>query len=113
MELLSFLDPNDTHYLHEFHIYGLQLNFRFGAYSTSIIRGTWGNLKFWIKRIYGVIPDSNLSLYLRDAEIRYMLSKLTIKEKEDKIIEIFKYLYKSSEFELYDDNELIDNNNYD
>ena len=42
-----------------------------------------------------------------------MLSKLTIKEKEEKIIEIFNYLYNSSEFDLYDDNEFIDNNNYD
>ena len=42
-----------------------------------------------------------------------MLSKYSNSEKENKIIEIFVYLYNSSDYELYDDDELLDNNNYD
>lgn len=108
-----FLDRKDSDYLHEVHIHGPQDNFGFGAHSTSIIEGTWGTLKSWIERIYRVIPEDNFVLYLREAELRYILSKLTIKEKEEKIIEIFNYLYNSSDFDLYDDKELIHYDNYD
>ena len=34
-------------------------------------------------------------------------------KKEKKNIEVFEYLYDSSEFELYDEETLIDNDNYD
>ena len=33
-------------------------------------------------------------------------------ENEQTIIEVFKYLYDSSDYELYDDDELNDNINY-
>ena len=59
----QFLERNDIHYLYEVHFHGSQGNLGFGAYSTSIIEGTWGTLKSWTKRIYGVIPDDNFVLY--------------------------------------------------
>ena len=46
----QILDRNDSHYLHEVHIHGPQGSFGFGAHSTSIIEGTWGTLKSWIKK---------------------------------------------------------------
>ena len=34
-------------------------------------------------------------------------------KKKKKIIENFKYVFDSSDYDLYDDEELIDNDNYD
>ena len=82
-------------------------------HSTSHIEGVWSTLKGYIKRIYNKIPSKNFILFLRESELRYIFSKLDNKEKEDKIIEIFKYLNDSSEFDLYTIEELNDNNNYD
>jgi transposase-like protein len=110
----NILNNIECPYLHEFHIHGPNGNFGFGSHSTNIIEGALGILQNWIKRIYGAIPGINFILYLREAEFRFMLSKYSNSEKENKIIEIFKYMYNSSDYELYDDDdELLDNNNYD
>ena len=42
-----------------------------------------------------------------------MIHDLNPGEKEKKVIEVFEYLYNSSEFELYNEETLIDNDNYD
>ena len=107
--LIIFLNNIECPYLHEVHVHGPNGNFGVGSYYTSIIEGAWGT----IKRIYDAIPGKNFILYLREAEFRFMLSKYSNSEKENKIIEIFVYLYNSSDYELYDDDELLDNNNYD
>ena len=71
----------------------------------------WGTLKDNIKRVYGHIPNENFILFLREAEFRYKLRKLNNEEKEKEVIEVFQYIYNSCNFELYDIDELIDNNN--
>ena len=45
--------------------------------------------------------------------MRYIMSKMTNSEKEEKFIEIMEYLFTTVNFELYDIEELIDSNNYD
>lgn len=109
----NFLNNNDSNYVHEVHAHGPNGNFGFGAHSTSIIEGAWGTIKSIIKRIYGYIPADNFILFLREVEFRFILSKLSPQEKEEKIIEMFKYLYDTVEYELYDNEDLMDNNNYD
>ena len=109
----NFLNRDDSNYVHEVHRHGPNGNFGFGYHSTSIIEGAWGTLKSIIKRIYGYIPADNFILFLREAEFRFILSKVTPKEKESKLIEMLSYLYDTVEYELYDNEELMDNNNYD
>ena len=46
-------------------------------------------------------------------EFRFILSKVSHKEKESKIIDILSYLYDTVEYELYDNEELMDNDNYE
>ena len=108
----GFLDNNDD-YIHETHLHGPNGNFGIGSHSTSHIEGVWGTLKQIIKKIYGKIPDDNFILFLREAEFRYILSKLEEKDKEEKIREAFKYLFDSANYELYDLEELLSNDNYD
>ena len=105
----NFLTRNDSNYVHEVH----SGNFGFGVHSTSIIEGAWGTLKGILKRIYGYIPADNFILFLREAEFRFILSKVSHKEKESKIIDMLSYLYDTVEYELYDNEELMDNDNYD
>ena len=45
--------------------------------------------------------------------MRYIMSKMTNSEKEEKFIEIMEYLFTTVNFELYDIEELIDSNTYD
>ena len=63
--------------------------------------------------MYNSIPGENFILFLREGEFRYIIGKLDNKEKEKKIMEIFKYVFDSSDYALYDEEELIDNDNYD
>ena len=83
------------------------------VFSTSIIEGAWGTLKGIIKRIYGYIPADNFILFLREAEFRFILSKVSHKEKESKIIDMLSYLYDTVEYELYDNEDIKNNENYD
>ena len=55
----------------------------------------------------------NFILFLREDEFGYNLSKLNDDKKEKKIIDVFKYLYNIVNFDFYDLEELIDNNDYD
>ena len=72
-----------------------------------------GNTKANNKKIYEKIRDDNLILFLREAEFRYILFKLEEKDKEEKIREAFKYLFDSANYELYDFEELLSNDNDD
>ena len=113
MDIKNFLTLNDINYGHEVHRHGPNGNFGFGVHSTSIIEGAWGTLKSIIKRIYWYIPAVNFILFLLEAEFRFILSKVSHKEKESKIINILSYLYDTVEYELYDNEELMDNDNYE
>ena len=107
----NFLD--DSNYIHEVHIHGPQGNFGFGLHSTSHIEGIWGTLKTKITKIYNCIPADNFILFLREAEFRYILSKLDDDAKEKKIIDVFECLYNTVNFNFFDLDELNDNNDYD
>ena len=48
-----------------------------------------------------------------NAEFGYILFKLEEKDKEEKIREVFKYLFDSANYELYDLEELLSNDNDD
>ena len=52
-------------------------------------------------------------LFLREAELRYIIRNLNNKQIEDKIKEIMEHLYNIVDFELYELDELEENNNYD
>ena len=45
--------------------------------------------------------------------MRYIMSNLTNKKKEEKFIEIMEYLFNTINFELYDMEELMDSNAYE
>ena len=107
------MDNDDVNYNHEVHIHGLQGNFGLGEHSTSHIEGLWGILKGNIRKVYTKIPSKNFILFLCEAEMRYIMRDLTNKEKEQKILEIFEYLYNTVNFELYDLDELEDAFAYD
>ena len=95
------------------YIHGPNGNFGFGEHSTGYIEVVQGNLKSYIKRIYNIIPDINFVLFLREAELRYIFKNLNNKQIEDKIKEIMEHLYNIVDFELYELDELEENNNYD
>ena len=109
----QFLNDPNCNYKHETHIHGPSGNFGFGLHSTNITEGVWGTDKQYIKKIYNYIPDENFVLFLREGEFRYNIGSLNNPEKERKIIEIFKYLFESSNYDLYDDEKLNDNDNND
>ena len=70
-------------------------------HSTCIIEGAWGNIKAWIKSIYALILPVNLILFLSETQFRFTLNKSTNSKK------------KKNNFKLYDDDELLDKDNYD
>jgi hypothetical protein len=59
------------------------------------------------------LHTNNFIFFLREAEFRYILSKLDDDAKEKKIIDIFEYLYNTVNSNFYDLDELNDNNDYD
>ena len=52
-----------------------------GLESMSHIESIWGNLKSIIKNIYYSIPSNNFILFLREAEFRRSISKLSFDNK--------------------------------
>ena len=61
----GFLDFPISNYIHKTYIHGPNGIFGYGEYSTSHIKGLWGTLKSYIKRIYNIIFDDNFVLFLR------------------------------------------------
>ena len=107
------MEDDEVEYHHEVHRHGPNGNFGFGSHSTSHIEGVWGTLKDNIRKIYTKIPSKNFILYLKEAEMRYIMRDYSNKEKEHKIIEIFEYLYNTVSFDLYDLEEIEDPFAYD
>ena len=66
-----------------------------------------------IRKVYTKIPSKNFILFLREAEMCYIMRDLTYKEKEKKNLEISEYLYNTVNFDLYDLEELEDVFAYD
>lgn len=109
----NFLDWPDSGYTHETFVHGPNGNFGFGVHCTSQIESVWSTLQSYIKRIYNIIPDENFILFLREAEMRYRFSNKSNKDIEIEFKEIMEYLFNSADFELYNLEELINNDNYD
>ena len=107
-----FLDDVNSPYAHEEYSHGPNGNFGLGNNSTSHIEGLWGTLKQKIKSIYNSIPSTNFILYLREAEIRYIHSKLNSGKKEKYIMDLLEYLYNTCDYKFYDIKILYDNNDY-
>ena len=107
-----FLDDVNSPYAHEEYSHSPNGNFGLGINSTSHIEGLWGTLKQKIKSIYNSIPSTNFILYLREAEIRYILSKLNSGKKEKYIMDLLEYLYNTCDYKFYDIKILYDNNDY-
>ncbi len=63
------------------------------------------------KKIYSYIPSKNFVLFLREAKMRYNLRKFSNLEKETEFKSIMEYLQETCDYDLYDLDELSDNNN--
>lgn len=100
-------------YTHETFVHGPNGNFGFGVLCTSQIESVWSTLQSYIKRIYNIIPDENFILFLREEEMRYRFKNKSNKDIEIEFKEIMEYLFNSEDFELYDLEELLNNDNYD
>ena len=66
-------------------------NFDRGQYSISHIEHTWNHIKQEIRQIYGSILNQNFVYFLREAEFRLNISKLS---NEDKL-KIFRNILKN------------------
>ena len=82
----NFLN-NNINYTHETHNHGAG-DFGNGLHSTSHIENLWANLKKIITKIYGVMPQKNFILFLKEAELRYNLRNKT----KDQIFNLFTLL---------------------
>ena len=107
----SFLDDDDSVWDHEIHIQGGR-DFGFGDSSTSHIESTWANLKSKIKNIYNIIPHQNFIYFLREAEFRINISKKSDTKKQQIFTQVLKEVYLLNHYKFYDDNQIIDFNNY-
>ena len=108
----SFLDDDDSVYTHEEYnqTHG---NFGRGSHSTSNIERCWNWIKSEIKFLYRIIPHEHYIFFIRECEYRFNTSKMTNKQKEKNFCKILKYVYKLNSFNFYNEEELLDFNNYD
>ena len=98
-----FLDNDDTSVReHQIHNHGAG-DFGTDQYSTSHIEHTWNNIKQEIKVIYGSLPNQNFIYFLREAELRLNIAKLSNSEKLDTFRNILRYVYDLNQFYFYDD----------
>ena len=99
----SFLN-NNINYSHEVHNHG-RGQFGFDYSSTAHIENLWANMKKILITIYGIMPQKNFPLFLRECELRYNLIKCTYDEKINIIKDIFKEVYENCKFvfEIIDD----------
>ena len=108
----QFLDDDESVWTHEVHIHGGG-DFGYGTHSTSHIEQFWGQLKSIIKKIYSIFPKTGFIYYVREAEFRYMISKLDESKIEKKMWKVFKMVYDICDFDFMSEEEILDNNNYD
>ena len=83
----NFLD-NNINYTHERHNHGA-VDFGFGAHSTSHIESLWSYLKEIITKIYGITPQKNFILFLKETELRYNLRD----KSKDEIFNLLKVYF--------------------
>ena len=108
-----FLDNADTSvWEHKVFNHGAG-NFGLGQYSTSHIEHTWNHIKQEIRQIYGSIPNQNFVYFLREAEFRLNISKLTNEDKLKIFRNILKNVYNLNNYDFYDFDEISSFDNYD
>lgn len=104
----NFLDDDNVKYNHEVHISGYNWNFGFDSHSTPHIEGVWGTLKDNIKKIYYNTFEKFYIIFKGGWNPIYIMNYYSNKEKENKLIGIFEYLYNTVNFDLYDLEEIED-----
>ena len=82
-------------------------NFGEGINTTSHIESFWAFLKNTIKKIYHCIPSRNLILFIKEAELRYLLRAKNNIEILSYLEKIFKYCYNNLSFNFCSEDELV------
>ena len=77
------------------------------------ILNTWNHIKQEIRQIYGSIPNQNFVYFLREAEFRLNISKLTNEDKLKIFRNILKNVYNLNNYDFYDLDEISSFDNYD
>lgn len=108
-----FLDDEDAEYSNEVYVHRLS---RILGFYFSFNFSYWRVLGYF-ERLYkkNVYQNSfkKFLLYLPEAKMPYIMRDYSIKEKENKLIEIFEYLYNIVNYELYDLDEIEEPYAYD
>ena len=81
------------------HAHGI---FGYGDESSSHMEQLWSVLKTLFRRIYVTIPSENFTLFLREIEIRYLITNKNDNEKLKELLEVFDYINSTVNFNLYD-----------
>ena len=76
----NFLDNADSEIQHFVHNHG-HGDFGYGQNSTSHIEQYWSQLKSVIRQMYNIVHESNINLYVREAEFRISIRNLSYDEK--------------------------------
>ena len=63
--------------------------------------------------MYNIILHKNFILYLKESEYRFITNKFNDTQKEEYLRKILKIVYELNNDEFYDEEELIDFDNYD
>lgn len=80
-------------------------DFGFGIQSTSHIESLWAHLKDKIKNTYHVIPGKNILKFIKEAEYKYKLRKLSPEDKIKELIESYSFLLFIGELNLGNNDE--------
>ena len=96
-------------YHHIIHSHGAD-DFDYGDESTSHIESLWANLKFYIKKMYNMIPNVNFYSFLKESEFRHNISNLNANDKFDDIFKILNYRANTADNNPLEISDLI---NYD
>lgn len=105
-------DVNSSVWTQEEHIHQGG-NFGLGNFSTSNIERVWTYIKGELKGLYKITPHKNFIYFLKEGEYRYITSKMNSEQKEKKIKKILKFVYNLNNYEFFDEEEILDYNNYD
>ena len=104
-----WMNSDNSHYHHIIHSHGAG-DFGYGDESTSHIESLWANLKYYIKKMYNMIPNVNFYGFLKESEFRHNISNLNDNAKLDAIFEIFNYVANAADNNPLEISDLI---NYD
>lgn len=88
-------------------------NFRKEDHCTSHIENTLVFLKNSLKNIYNIIHTKNYIYFIRGIELRINIMKKADEEKLSLFKDILKNVYGLNEFNFYEEDEILDFNNYD